>query len=387
MERQKIVWLCSWYPSRQDPFNGDFIQRHALAASMYNDIHVIHLVADETGTLPSKQVEWAEQPGLTEQIIYYPRKKGFWGRILAHQHWLFYCKQAIRNYMIRNGKPALVHVQVPMKAGIAALWFRKRYKVPFIVTEHWGIYNDVAEDRYSTRSFFFRYYTKRIFENTAAFVSVSRFLAEGVNRLVTKRPYQVIPNVADTRHFFYRPHQHPVFRFIHVSNMVPLKNTEGILRSFAALLQQGTVAELIMVGDKDPAIRTFAAEAGIPQDRIRFMGEISYPAVAAAMQESDGLLLFSHIENSPCVIGEALCCGLPVIASAVGGIPELVNESNSLLVPAADEEKLRLAMQEMIDTYNRYDRLAIAMQAASRFSYATVGRQLDEIYRKVLTSS
>lgn len=285
--------------------------------------------------------------------------------------------------MIRNGKPALVHVQVPMKAGIAALWFRKRYKVPFVVTEHWGIYNEVVEDRYQTRNQFFRYYTQRIFGNTAAFVSVSRFLAEGVNRFVTRLSYQVIPNVADTRYFFYQPKEHAVFRFIHVSNMVPLKNTEGILRAFAALLQEGVHAELILVGDKDPSIRLFASQAGIPQERIRFRGEVSYREVAAAMQESDCLILFSHIENSPCVIGEALCCGLPVIASAVGGIPELVNESNSILVPAAAEEALRNAMKEMMEKYKHYDRSAIAAAAASTFSYTAVGQQLDSVYRSV----
>ncbi|HQV61525.1 MAG TPA: hypothetical protein PLG08_12150, partial [Chitinophagaceae bacterium] len=49
MSRKKILWLCSWYPAKTDPYNGDFIQRHARAAALYNDIYIIHVAGDETG--------------------------------------------------------------------------------------------------------------------------------------------------------------------------------------------------------------------------------------------------------------------------------------------------------------------------------------------------
>lgn len=384
MAKQKILWLCSWYPSRQDPFNGDFIQRHARAAAIYHEIHVIHLVADKSGQLTQKEMEWQQSPGLTEQIIYYPGAKSLSGKLLARFRWLFLMKQAIRNYIIKNGRPALVHVHVPMIAGIAALWFRKRYKVPYVVTEHWGIYNEVADDRYRTRGKLFRYYTQKIFRKAAAFVSVSRFLAEGVNRLVVRIPYSVIPNATDTSCFFYRQNEQVPFRFIHVSNMVPLKNAEGIIRSFAAFLQEGFSAELLMVGDRDPAIRQYAAQAGIPVQAIRFTGEISYPEVAAALQRAHCLVLFSHIENSPCVIGEALCCGVPVIATSTGGIPELVDEQNSLLVPPADEIALKEAMKKMIQQYPQYNRREIAAAAAEKYGYDRIGQQFNTVYDQVL---
>jgi glycosyltransferase involved in cell wall biosynthesis len=100
-----------------------------------------------------------------------------------------------------------------------------------------------------------------------------------------------------------------------------------------------------MVGDREPAICEFAAGIAAIPGSIEFTGEIAYEEVAKAMQQADCLLLFSHIENSPCVIGEALCCGLPVIASRVGGIPELIDEQNGILVPAADETALLNAMK------------------------------------------
>lgn len=384
MSRKKILWLCSWYPNKGEPFNGDFIQRHARAAALYNDIHVIHLAADSTGRTTGNEFNLQTTAGLTEQIIYYKKGSSVWGRLRAHYHWIFLYRQALRNLVIRNGKPDLVHVQVPMKAGIIGIWFMKRYRVPYLVTEHWGIYNSVAEDNYEKRGAAFRYYTRRIFKYALRFASVSRYLAEGVNKLVIEKNYEVIPNVADTRLFFFEHKSSGAFRFIHVSNMVPLKNPEGILRAFAGLHRQHNNTELVMVGEASPAVRSLATSLGLPDGAIVFRGEVSYEQVALEMQQANCLVLFSDIENSPCVIGEALCCGMPVIATQVGGIPELVDESNSILVLPGDEIGLAAAMSEIMDIYPGFNRAAIAEKAAGRFSYETAGRKLDAIYSSIL---
>jgi glycosyltransferase involved in cell wall biosynthesis len=373
MPGKNILWLCSWYPNRLEPFNGDFIQRHARAAALYNNIHVIHLAVDISGKTATKETTIKQEADLTEQIIYYKKKNTAWGRFRAHYRWLFLYRQALRNYILINGKPDLVHIQVPLKAGLFGIWMKRKYRIPYVVTEHWGIYNDVVADRFANRNRTFQYYTRQIFSKAAKFISVSRYLGEGVNRLVLKKEYQVIPNVVDTSRFFYTEKQSSRFRFIHVSNMVPLKNCEGILRAFSNLFGQNSDTELVMVGDTDPSIREYAASFGLPADTISFRGEVSYQQVAIEMQQADCLILFSNIENSPCVIGEALCCGLPVIATNVGGIPELVNESNSILVEAKNEDQLMLAMQQAINSYSKFDRKAIAEKAALFFSYD--GRQ------------
>ena len=72
MPRKKILWLCSWYPSKLMPFNGDFIKRHAEAVCLYDDIQVIHVVRDEKGIITKDVLtEESEKNGLAEKIIYY----------------------------------------------------------------------------------------------------------------------------------------------------------------------------------------------------------------------------------------------------------------------------------------------------------------------------
>lgn len=380
MARKKILWLCSWYPGRTEPFNGDFIQRHAMAAALYNDIHVIHVIGDASGIIQHTQQEMNKSDGLTEQIIYFKKTASFFGRIRSQFTWTKLFRKAIQQYIKDQGRPQLVHVQVPMKAGIPALWMQRKYKVPFIITEHWGIYNDVAEDRYPLRSNAFKYYTKKVFENAAGFISVSTFLGEGVNRMVVKKQYEVIPNVVDTSLFYYKEKPFTRFRFIHVSNMVSLKNAEGILRAFKILVEKRGDVELIMVGNTDDRLRVYANSIGLSDKQVLFRGEVPYEQVAKEMQEAGCLILFSNIENSPCVIGEALCCGLPVIATNTGGIPELVNAANAVLITPKDEEALAAEMQRMTSDYGAYDRKKIAEHASGKFSYPVAGKKMDYLY-------
>jgi len=369
-----------------DPFNGDFIQRHARAAALFNDIHVIHVTYDYPNDVENSGQELNSIGQLSEQIVYFKKKKSLKAKLTNQLRWLANYKKTIRNYIIKNGKPDLVHLHVPMKAGVLALWMKKNYKISYIVTEHWGIYNHIVEDKYASKSIAFKKYTKKIFERASKFISVSDYLAKGINRQICKKDYVVIPNAVDTDLFYYKEKEASAFRFIHVSNMVPLKNAEGILRSFKNFIQQNINAELIMVGDIGPQIRDYAQTLSFPAGAIKFLGEIPYTQVAAEMQKADCLLLFSNIENSPCVIGEALCCGLPVITTNVGGIPELTSESNSLLIESKDEDALTQAMHEMVGGINNYNRKKIAENAISKFSYSVIGKQINTVYEEIIAS-
>jgi glycosyltransferase involved in cell wall biosynthesis len=381
MTRKKILWLCSWYPGKTEPFNGDFIQRHARSAALYNDIYVIHVTGDLSGQIKDTENETRVCPGLTEHIVYYKRSATLPGKLNSHYQWRRLTREAIRQYIAKNGKPDLVHIHIPIKSGLAGIWIKRKYGIPYVLTEHWGIYNEIAEDNYTRRTIAFKRYTKKIFDQAAVFTSVSRYLAEGINRLVTKKDFIIIPNVADTRLFFYRLKPASSFRFIHVSNMVPLKNAEGILRAFKLLLEENRDAVLMMIGDAPSFLQSQGRDLGIPSRNLVFRGEVPYEQVAAEMQHSDCLVLFSDIENAPCVITEALCCGLPVIATATGGIPELINSSNGMLLAPRDERGLAAAMGKMMDNYSLYEREKIAEQAAGKFSYPVVGKSLDDIYR------
>ena len=147
--------------------------------------------------------------------------------------------------------------------------------------------------------------------------------------------------------------------------------------------------ELYIIGDSEPReeLEKMASELGILNEVVFFQGGKSVEEVAAYMRESDFLLLFSHYENSPCVIVEAMASGLPIIATNVGGIPELVNDKTGILVESKDEERLLSALETMLDDYASYDREYLHSEAVRRFSYEAVGKEFYEIYLEVFNAS
>ncbi|HLP61298.1 MAG TPA: glycosyltransferase, partial [Candidatus Deferrimicrobium sp.] len=141
--------------------------------------------------------------------------------------------------------------------------------------------------------------------------------------------------------------------------------------------------ELYIIGDSEfrGDYEQLASGLGIFNQVVFFQGGKSVAEVAAYMGESDFLLLFSHYENSPCVIVEAMASGLPVIAPHIGGIPEMVNERTGILVTPGDEEGLLVALERMLDNYNDYDREYLRAEAVRRFSYEAVGQKFYDIYK------
>jgi glycosyltransferase involved in cell wall biosynthesis len=378
MPLKKILWLCSWYPSETDHFNGDFIQRHAQAASLYNDVHVVHVEEGAANKETQQKLD-----NLTEQIIYLKTSHSLFKRVINQYRVFKSYKNAVKKYINRNGKPDIVHVHIPLKAGLGALWIKRKYGIPFVCSEHWGIYNKIVEDNYLSRPFTFRRAVKKIIDSAALFLSVSKYLAGEINNMVSQKKYQVIPNTVNTDLFYYSVKYEDKFRFIHVSNMAPLKNAAGILRAFKILLSKTQDARLVIVGNTTDDLKQYAEQLGI-QSFVDFKGEIPYSQVAREMRLANCLVLFSNIENSPCVIGESLCCGLPVIATNVGGIPELIDSFNGILIESGKENLLAEAMLEKMANYQRYDLQKIAGEAKNKFSYSVVGKLFDDVYNGML---
>jgi glycosyltransferase involved in cell wall biosynthesis len=383
----KIVWLCSWYPNPLNPFDGDFIQRHARAVAGYTSVSVFFVSqAGEATTIPESHHNKRTDAGVNEEIFLFRfRRTGV--RLLdkLRYNMLYYghYKSILRNYIRANGKPDLVHVHIPMKAGVMAQWILRRWNIPYIVSEQSSQYSKQAPGNFYTRSLIHRKSVKRIFRQAHVVTNVSGTVGNVLKDLFELKDVRVIHNTVNTDLFYYKPRSSTKFRFVHVSTLTEQKNADGILRATAVLARETRDFELVIVGPASDSLKKLAKDLSL-DDIVYFKGEVVYREVAMHMQEASAMVLFSRHENFPCVIVEALCCGLPCIAAEVGGIAEAIEDSNGLLVKNESEDELVDAMRKMKAGHTRYDRAGIAKQSSEKYGYATIGKQFYELYREIL---
>ena len=382
-----VVWLTSWFPNRTNSTTGDFIERHALAVAPFVKLlSVIAVIKDDA--LPKHKVDIQQRQigNLHIYTVYYGPVgwSGFAEKLFSQVKYLSLQKKLFNQIKEEVGIPDLVHVHVAMKAGMFARMLKKKYGVPYLVTEHWSGYYKVSKPNIYQMGKLYLWFNNKVLKDAALLLPVTKNLGETINRDFVKLAYRVVPNVVDTNLFFYKPFSPPVFRFIHPSYMNYPKNPEGILQACRQLKNLGYQFELEMIGNMDPTLLSLADDLGLLDENVFFEKEIPYTEVAWRMQQSSALLLFSRYENLPCIVLEALCCGLPVISSRVGGLAEVINDSNGLLVERENIAELVKAMQQMIDGYQHYNRPAIAAAASALYNYAVVGSTIANAYSGII---
>ncbi len=379
-----ILWLVSWYPGKTDLFNGDFIERHAKAVASFTPIVVIFVTKDVSLKKGQFVIEKEVEGNLTVYRGYYGSSAfPFTEKLYSSFRYFDLQRKIFAQIKKERGNPGLVHVHMAFKAGIFARYLKARKHIPYVITEHWTGYYQKSPNSIYKADFFSKQLTKWVLKGGSLLLPVAHKLGETINLLVPVK-YEVIPNVVDTNLFFYKPEELKLPRFIHPSTMSYVKNPEGILRVAIELHKEGYEFELLMVGGVPDSLLELAEKSGGLNQYLFFKKEIPYTQVATEMQNSSALVLFSRFENLPCVILEALCCGLPVISADVGGIKEVVDETNGILVKSEDEKALRKAFKNMIDNYHLFDRKKIALDSAETFAYRTIGKQILDTYKHVL---
>ena len=143
----------------------------------------------------------------------------------------------------------------------------------------------------------------------------------------------------------------PVPRLVCVARLVRLKGHSILLDAAAALAREGRTFEIVLAGDGPYRARVEAmVEQRDLQDRIRVAGWLNAEQVRRAILDARVMVLPSLSEGLPVVLMESLALGRPVIATAISGIPELVEPGiGGWLVPAGSVEALTDAMRQALD--------------------------------------
>jgi len=240
----------------------------------------------------------------------------------------------------------------------------------------------------------FKPVTTLTIEKSDAVTAVSNFLeAETRRQFGITGQIDVVYNFTDPRRYKREPlscmsrvrHDGPA-TLMHISNFRPVKRIGDVIRIFARVRAKMD-ARLILVGDgpEAPVAEMLATELGV-RDKVTFLGVVD--RVAPILKDADLLLLPSATESFGLVALEAMTSGVPVIASDIGGIPEVVEHGvTGYLAPVGDIEQMAAEAISLLSDCARWESFSAAARkcAVESFSYQHIVPQYEAIYERVLS--
>lgn len=374
IENISVLFLASWYPSEKKPFNGIFIFKHARAIAQTNNSVTVLSIEEYQGT-KMELVETVRE-GVKQIKVLYPNKPlaiNFKSRYKA----FMFGFESLR----KKQKIDIIHANVLLPAGIIARAIKKKYGIPYVITEHSTIY-------LPTNTFDLPFYKKPFvrsaLKESAAVFPVSRDLKKHLKEFSKDTNFTIVPNVVDTELFSIRNRNDGNLRYLHISNLAEQKNAIELLEVFKQFQEKYPKVSLTIVAEASYE----KAEEHIQKlklNNVELLSGLDEKEVAALMRKHDVFVLFSLTENLPCVLIEAQSCGLVVVSSDVGGVAEIVeNESCGILVPSKDKNALLKALEHTVTHFDNYDPHAIRTRAIENYGNDVIAQQYLSNYASIL---
>ena len=368
---KNVLFLSSWYPSRVHTTLGNFVRYHALAASKYNSINVLYIVADDN--VKDYEIKYFQDHELKTTIVYF--KRG----IFKYLNYFVAFTKGFHFVKEKNKiKFDIVHMNI-MHPGIwQALYLKWRYKIPYVVSENWHGFQDLAKYNLS----FLEMKLIKIGIRFSSVISpVSKQLKNCMINANYQAKYQIIPNVVDTDKFHIGEldTNKNNFTFLHVSTLDDsIKNVSGIIDAFEKIKHKNMVLKIIGDGPVDWIIKKVSTLK--TKNTVVVESEKTHDQIAEEMQKADVFVLFSNIENLPLVLIESISSGTPFIATKVGGIPELFNNELGRLVDAGSIDQLLSEMNFMVKNPDFFNPSRIRSFAIKNYSNEEVGKKFNDLY-------
>ena len=259
------------------------------------------------------------------------------------------------------GKSMVVHAHCAYPDGVGVAIAAKLLRVPYIISAHGSDINVSVKTRT------LRWQIRWALRNAAAVIGVSSAICKRIAELADKQLERLVhvPCAGyDPQQFFPKDRAKARANIglayaggfvLFVGNLVKIKGVEVLLRAWSRLQKGGKLSSadrLVIVGD-GPLRNSLEKQAKelCQTGTVIFAGSVPHVAIADWMNAANLLCLSSFNEGTPNVIVEALACGVPVISSNVGGIPEVIRDGdNGLMVQPGDEKSLAEAIRVGLDT-------------------------------------
>ena len=389
-KRLKVLFLPKWYPNRYDPMPGLFVQRQAEAVSLHCDVAVLYIHEDPQ-CMNDYEIITSIENNTHVVRIYYKRfasDAGFIGNFVRlfrffRAYWL-----GFRN--LRDFSPDLLHVHVLTRLGFIALFYKLFTRTPYVITEHWSRYFPQND---SFKGLLRKDMTRHVVHYASAVVAVSEKLKKAmIDKNLYNLDFRVIPNPVDMDKFNIADEaqeQKPLKKtIIHISCFEDKsKNISGLLKVIKQLSLKRNDFECFLVGEGPDRIemKKLAQDLELLDKFVFFSGLKEQNGLVELIRKADFLVLSSYYETFGSVVIESLACGVPVLATDVGIVSEVLDERNGMIIPPGDKKALEAAIDLMLGKCRNYDKGQIRKSVTARFNNKIIGEQLYQLYVEILT--
>jgi len=383
-----ILLIPSWYPCTSADIEGSFFREQAIALKkqgcnvgvivlqiqslrswkwLFNDGYKIKITNDEgVNTYRLNCINW------------YPR-------IIRGQKKLLrdYGLKLYNRYINVHGKPEIIHVHSMLYSGVIAYEISKKYKIPYVVTEHsTSFMRGLVNPSRSALALSIATSAKRRFAVSKPFAT---FLASYFKQ--KSGVWEVIPNIVNDNFFNHsteRIGSHE-FVFLNVCFLQKHKCVDLLIKAFAKLFKGQPEIMLRIGGDGDQRqlLESLAYSLGIA-NQVQFLGRLSREQVCRQMAAANAFVLSSRYETFGVVVIEALALGKPVISTCCGGPEDIIRKEDGFLVPVNDLDAMVDAMHKLYKNLHKYDAEEIRSSCKLRYSEQSVSKRLLKIYSEVL---
>lgn len=383
MHKPNVLFIPRWYPHRYDPMGGLFIERLARALKESCTIVVLYLHSDPD--CPNMfETDFAEEHGVEVIRVYYQP-----GADMLTRWFRFYVAFLNGLKILGSYRPDIIHGHILTRHGILALLAARRFGVPFIISEHWSRYFPESN---GFKGILRRIATRFVVHRAAALIPVSHRLQEalvasGLIHEVTR----VIPNTVDVSRFriLERQGDAEIKTVVHISCFDDRsKNISGFLDVIKAASLQRSDFRCLFIGEGPDLerMKSYAESLELPPDMVVFTGLLENEQLTGVLAAADFSVLSSRYETFGTVVIESMACGVPVLATRTGIVPEIVTPDCGVVVEPGNRDGLAHGFLEMLDRCRTFDKQTLRDKVEGRFSDDTVAAATMNLYHEVLNN-